>query len=417
MNQKNNAYLTFLTSNSYMGGVLLLKCTLDAVKTKYPLYCAITDDISAETIETLKKCNVQLINIEKIPTPQHIYEHNKSLNPNQAEIWKDVLTKLQAWNMTQFDKIIMLDCDLMILKNIDHCFELDDGTAALDGEYFNLWPDWSHFNSGFMVIKPDAAKFISMLAFAKMIDPKKHYDAYGRHYLIADQEILNLYYKDWKNDRHLHLNKYYNIFAPHAAENVVDDIFSNAYFVHFVGAKPWQRKSDGTSPLLDTEMKRIRAYKLYAVAGAYLEAWSVRFAENTLDELDWDKVYTSGELFARGAALLANVYKDLDGATDFAETSILMAQTSNSADLNNYINLRKSIEDAKNINNYQKLIYPIMEEIYKETHVDGSVSFNILSDLAFIERNESVSDKQTILDYWQYIKQALVKHASDIRKH
>ena len=40
------------------------------------------------------------------------------------------------------------------MKNLDHLFDKPHLTAAIDGEYFNLWPDWVHFNGGCMVIEP-----------------------------------------------------------------------------------------------------------------------------------------------------------------------------------------------------------------------------------------------------------------------
>jgi len=57
---------------------------------------------------------------------------------------------------------------------------------------------------------------------------------------IADQEILNHYYKDWVNKPELHLNKYYDIFAPYIQEEQIEDIDKNCYFIHFVGRKPWR---------------------------------------------------------------------------------------------------------------------------------------------------------------------------------
>jgi len=57
--------------------------------------------------------------------------------------------------MTEIDKWLFLDADMMIMKNIDHVFEYPHLTSALDGEYFNLWPGWDHFNSGVLLIEPN----------------------------------------------------------------------------------------------------------------------------------------------------------------------------------------------------------------------------------------------------------------------
>ena len=37
-------------------------------------------------------------------------------------------------------------------------------------------------------------------------------------------QTVNLYYKDWPNQKELHLDKYYNIFSPYIEEEYVEDI-------------------------------------------------------------------------------------------------------------------------------------------------------------------------------------------------
>ena len=48
-------------------------------------------------------------------------------------IWEFCLTKLRAFGLTQFKKIVFLDADIMVLKNLDQLFEKPPMTSALDG--------------------------------------------------------------------------------------------------------------------------------------------------------------------------------------------------------------------------------------------------------------------------------------------
>ena len=107
-------------------------------------------------------------------------------------------------------------------------------TAALDGEYFNLWPGWDHFNSGCLVIEPSADCYQAILDFANNLTVEDLPE-----YIIADQEILNMYYSQWSEQQHLHLNQYYNIFAPYLLDSQISDINAHCYFIHYVGRKPW----------------------------------------------------------------------------------------------------------------------------------------------------------------------------------
>ncbi len=229
---KNYSYVTYLTDDSYAYGVILLKETLDKTQSKYPLHVLITEDVSTSTVEILEQLKVSYELVEKILLPEHIHQSNLQKNKKFAITWQYCLTQLQVFNLKQFDKIVFLDADIMILKNIDHLFELPHLTAAMDGEYFNIYPDYPHFNSGCMVIEPSEIEFNNIQSFIKGILPGDQ--------IIANQEILNLYYKDWINNKELHLNKYYNIFGPYVLKEHLKDIQENAYFIHFVGRKPWK---------------------------------------------------------------------------------------------------------------------------------------------------------------------------------
>lgn len=242
-------YATLLTSDDYLPGVALLKASLEKVHTEYPLLVMTTGNLSDITLHELQKLDVVIKEVPQIHIAR-LEEHNKTINPSLATVWADVLAKLNVWKFTEYNKIIMCDCDLMFLKNVDHCFDFPNMTAALDGEYFNLWPNQPHFNSGFFVLEPDIHIFNDILSFAENLDPAPLRDYFGRPYVIADQEILNIFYKDWQEHSELHLNKYYNVFAPHIHKACLQDILSNAYFIHFTGSKPWVTLSDAV-PICD----------------------------------------------------------------------------------------------------------------------------------------------------------------------
>ena len=232
--KKNYSYVSLLTNDTYVYGIILLVESMKKVKTKYPLHVLVTKDVSTASLEILTQLKVTYEKVDIIETPEDIYEHNLKFNVAVATTWKNCWTKFRIFNLTQFDKIVFLDADIMILKNLDHLFKLPHMTAALDGEYFNIWPGWDHFNSGCLVIEPSNQLFENILQYGKSLKVEDLPE-----YIFADQEVLNFYYKDWPEKKELHLNKYYNIFPPYVQSNQVDDLSKNAYFVHYVGRKPW----------------------------------------------------------------------------------------------------------------------------------------------------------------------------------
>ncbi|WP_296859564.1 glycosyltransferase, partial [uncultured Methanobrevibacter sp.] len=124
----------------------LLIESMSRVNTYYPLHVLINDEVSAASIEILDQLGVTHELVPTIPTPPDIYQHNLNFEPNTAATWRNCWTKFHIFNLTQFDKIVFLDADILILKNLDHLFNCPHMTSCLDGEYFNLWPGWDHFN-------------------------------------------------------------------------------------------------------------------------------------------------------------------------------------------------------------------------------------------------------------------------------
>ena len=263
----NYSYVTLLTDDTYVYGVVLLVESMKQQNIKYPLHVLVTDDVSAPSLVFLTQLGVTYSLVNKMAIPDEIHEYNTSINPKTAGIWRYCYTKFHIFNQTQFDKIVFLDADIMLLKNIDHLFDCPHMTAALDGEYYNIWPSWPHFNSGCIVIEPSNQLYHNILEFASGYRDKPGY-------IVADQEILNFYFKDWAEQTELHLNKYYNIFAPYINPKDEEDINENCYFIHFIGRKPWNfwlRRND----------------EQYSEK-YYLDA--KKLIENKLPELNWVEI-------------------------------------------------------------------------------------------------------------------------------
>lgn len=238
---KNYAYITLLTNDDFLTGVKLLKHSLNEVCSEYPLICMVTDAVSEKSTLQLEKHGITVTHVSRIEMPEELARHNSLINSAQADVWKDTFTKYHMFHFMEYDKLIFVDADIYIMKNTDHLFECPHMTAALDGEGFNIWPVWPHFNSGFMVIEPNEDLFVSLIDYVNTLDVSK---CDG---LVADQEVLNKYYSDWPLYDELHLDKYHNLFAPYFTDDYtgVDDatkrdLLDNAVFYHFIGKKPWQ---------------------------------------------------------------------------------------------------------------------------------------------------------------------------------
>lgn len=387
---QNNAYIAVLTSDSYVFGAKLLKASLDRVNTRFPLYVLVTEDVSEGVRADLTRLGINILPIDKIPLPANIYEHNKAINPNQAKVWEYALSKFQVLNMTQFEKVILIDLDICVLKNLDHCFNLPHMTAALDGELFNLWPNWPHFNSGFLVLEPNPKVFDDILRFTKNLNPESPKDAFGKPYILADQEIWNLYYSDWKNHPELHLNKYYNIFAPHSSKLAEDEILSNGYFIHYVGAKPWAVRESGNSITIAHHFASARPTGVYAIANAILGLY-VKYD----GEVDWKEIEDGGEFDYQMALSLSKMYMDYKTAKLYADKAAEKNEMYKS-----FVDSIKAVERAAL---HKELLLPVIREMYNELSTSGMNSINMYFDLEKLNALDDIS-VDTAEIYWNALK-------------
>lgn len=286
---KNYAYVTLLSNDGYLDGVLLTHRSLQKVKTQYPFYCMVTEDVHDFTRKVLEGFNINIIPVEKIEMPEHIQAYNEQKEYALAQTWRYCLTKYHIFNMIQFDKIIFLDADLYFQQNVDHVFNYGHMTGAVDGEVFSLWLDEPHLNTGFFVVEPSTELFNNIMDFVKNVDPSFH------SWVVADQEILNCYYSEWPQWQEKHLDAMYNVFPPYLVDKWCNDfqiekIMKNAVFFHFVGTKPWtvpQYINEGFNFLYE-ELAAIKEQKKQVLDLPKLAIYTI--CKNELQEVDeWMK--------------------------------------------------------------------------------------------------------------------------------
>ncbi len=73
---ENYSYISLLTNDTYIYGILLLNESLKKVKSKYPLNILITEDVSEASREILNQFNISYQEVEKCSMSQGLYDHN-----------------------------------------------------------------------------------------------------------------------------------------------------------------------------------------------------------------------------------------------------------------------------------------------------------------------------------------------------
>eukprot|EP01117_Protostelium_nocturnum_P004608 TRINITY_DN1667_c0_g1_i2.p1 TRINITY_DN1667_c0_g1~~TRINITY_DN1667_c0_g1_i2.p1 ORF type:complete len:497 (-),score=84.89 TRINITY_DN1667_c0_g1_i2:58-1548(-) len=248
------SYLTILYNDEMAPAVHVLQSSLQSVKSAHKLHALVTSSVSSQVQERLELHGIALIQVPEVTIGgDHAHRGGKTVQQR----WRKNLTKLWLWKMTQFEKVVYLDADTLVVQNIDHLFACKGPICA----GINT-PIPDKFNTGLMVFKPDDDVFEGMVAEWKHIG----------FFEDVEQGLLNHYYPLSNFDRDQILPFKYNAFAYCEDKNVLETI-DDVYVIHFVRFKPWQWAS-------------YPAGDLGFVWRQYYEALSPDFKEN----IEW-KVY------------------------------------------------------------------------------------------------------------------------------
>ena len=228
------AYITICTDDKYLPGVVALNRSLRTVESEYPLIVLTTGNMSESGVQTLANESIRHLTAKNIVPSEYIRNLNiKNGSPN----WSNTFFKLRIFGLSQFDTLVYLDSDMIVLRNIDHLFDKLHMSAVAAGHHFNK--TWNQLNSGLMVFTPSIALEKNLVDLIEGEPSADMLNGQG----IGDQDIINHYFDDWDRQDNLHLPETYNQFISLVPEYLRKGYLATTkdiYVVHFVGkVKPW----------------------------------------------------------------------------------------------------------------------------------------------------------------------------------
>ncbi|PRP86893.1 hypothetical protein PROFUN_03641 [Planoprotostelium fungivorum] len=170
------AWVSFLYGTSYFTTLRVMQASVRRSGTPHDIVTLVDEDVGPSYRKRLQEDGVIVLDI-----PKRI-ENSYAGDAVFQSRFGAVMSKLNMFNMTQYEKIIYMDADTMMIdqfhKNNDVLFECGDFCAVFINPCI--------FNSGVMVIKPNSDLFADMIS---KIDKLESYDG-------ADQGFLNSYFND-----------------------------------------------------------------------------------------------------------------------------------------------------------------------------------------------------------------------------
>lgn len=144
-------FITLLSTEDYLDGVLTLYQSLLDNNTRYRMCCIVTDDIVDKVRPYLEDWGIEVIVREKIFYSHEMYDETPDLYtlPTASKV------HIYDLNPNIYNKMLYVDCDMFALSNIDELFKYPIGSIACwtDGKtydgiscMFMYHPDNNTFN-------------------------------------------------------------------------------------------------------------------------------------------------------------------------------------------------------------------------------------------------------------------------------
>ncbi|KMZ63863.1 UDP-glucuronate:xylan alpha-glucuronosyltransferase 2 [Zostera marina] len=244
---QTEAYATVIhSSDEYVCGAITLARSLVEAGTTRDLILLHDASIPVTKLKALSSAGWNLRLITRI--------HNPHAKKGAYNFYN--YTKLRLWQLTGYDKIVFIDADVVVLKNVDFLFGMPELSATTDSTVL--------FNSGVMVIEPSNCSFGAMLDRLEEIVP----------YNGGDQGFLNQIFVWWHRlPQTVNYKKIFQNSVDSRSIGKKNRLFESnppaISTIHYFGIKPWQCYRD-----YDCNWN-MKSLNVYANDAAHRRWWSI----------------------------------------------------------------------------------------------------------------------------------------------
>lgn len=244
-----NAYVTLVTNTDYAKGALALARSLKLTGTQADIVVLHTGGVPAKALAPLAALGARLVEAELLPTSTAFNErHQRAKLHADAPFTKgnkpvfhtplDNFVKLRLWQLTDYETVVFIDADAVVVRNIDRLFSYPEFSAAPN--VYESLGDFHRLNSGVFVAKP------SQETFAAMLERLDAPDAFWRR---TDQTFLQNFFPEWHG-----LPVFFNMlqYVWFNLPELWD--WKSVSVVHYQYEKPWEKdhhKAQKLKPLID----------------------------------------------------------------------------------------------------------------------------------------------------------------------
>nr|ODN89119.1 galactinol synthase [Cryptococcus depauperatus CBS 7841] len=194
----SKTWVTLVTNPSYVAGLLTLHRTLSSLS-DYPLLVMTTPGLPESYQALLQSVGLDLVSVSHIsPSPSQ----HPGFDPAFVRL-NDTWTKLQVFGLTEYEKVILIDADMIFLKEMDELFDLElpgkDWIGAVPACVCNPL-GWAHYPRDWQVIPANCSLSLQQSStpllsprIPSLTDPRTaHLLNAGLVVLYPSRDLLNL---------------------------------------------------------------------------------------------------------------------------------------------------------------------------------------------------------------------------------
>ena len=186
------SYITLMTKDSYLPFTVALWDSWKKVESKYPFVVAIDNQITEECKNKMKELGIEYILIDTSDVDELVSKSKVQGN------WREALKKLSIFKLYQYEKLVFLDGDTYMLKNIDSLFDMPVFTTT--GRYNTYHPETvTTILGGLFVFEPNEKDYQAIL---NLIDDVVENRSDNKKFSVEkfnDEHCLSYIYKDRLN--------------------------------------------------------------------------------------------------------------------------------------------------------------------------------------------------------------------------
>lgn len=168
------AYVLYATNTSYATAALVTLHSLKNLTTR--------DDLDFILLHTglPQYLLTSIQSIGAVPIKVNRIDHTDNMN----QFFKDCLIKLKVFQLMHYERVVYLDVDSVLLKNLDGLFTLPFPESLAAPRAYWLQQPWA--SSMLMVVKPSLALWDRITPYIRIASQKRY----------LDMEIINYAFKD-----------------------------------------------------------------------------------------------------------------------------------------------------------------------------------------------------------------------------